>query len=88
MKKANITISFEHEKLKALKFYAGKKDADLRTELEETAQKLYEKYVPAQTREYIESMSEPEPTASKTSGSRSEPTSPLTFSPDSGVDNL
>ena len=60
MKKTNITISFEQEKLKALQFYAAKKDADLQTELDDTLQKLYEKYVPVQTREYIESMSDVE----------------------------
>lgn len=62
MKKANITIHFEQEKLKALQFYAGKKDASLQAELDEYLQKLYEKYVPARTREYIESMAEDEKT--------------------------
>jgi len=60
MKKANITVSFEQEKLKALQFYAGKKEASLQGELDDFLQKLYEKYVPAQTREYIESMAEDE----------------------------
>jgi len=60
MKKATITISFEQEKLKALQFYAGKKEASLQGELDEFLQKLYEKYVPAQTREYIESEAEDE----------------------------
>jgi len=60
MKKANITISFEQEKLKALQFYAGKKDISLQDELDDALQKLYEKCVPAQTREYIESVTESE----------------------------
>lgn len=60
MKKAAITISFEQEKLKAVQFYATKKESSLEAELDEFMQKLYEKYVPAQTREYIESMAEPE----------------------------
>jgi len=55
MKTATVTINIGQEKLKALQFYAGKKEADLQGELEEFLQKLYEKYVPAQTREYIES---------------------------------
>ena len=59
MKNATITISVEQDKLKALQFYAGKKDANLQGELEDFLQKLYEKYVPAQTREYIKSQSEP-----------------------------
>lgn len=60
MKKAAVTISFEQEKLKAVQFYAAKKESSLEAELDEFMQKLYEKYVPAQTREYIESMAEPE----------------------------
>lgn len=60
MKKATITISFEREKLKAIQFYAGKKGSSLEAELDDFMTKLYEKYVPAQTREYIESMAEPE----------------------------
>lgn len=59
MKKATISISFEQEKLRALQFYAGKKDSSLEAELDDFMTKLYEKYVPAQTREYIESMAEP-----------------------------
>lgn len=60
MKKMTITISYDQEKLRALQFYMGKKDSDLDAELDAFVQKLYEKYVPAQTREYIESMAEPE----------------------------
>jgi len=56
MKKASITIQFEQEKLRALEFYISKKDSTLETELDDFMAKLYEKYVPAQTREYIESM--------------------------------
>jgi hypothetical protein len=58
MKNATITISFEQDKLKALQFYAGKRDANLQGELDDFLQKLYEKYVPAQTREYLESLME------------------------------
>ena len=60
MKKATISISFEQEKLRAVQFYAGKKDSSLEAELDDYMVKLYEKYVPAQTREYIESMAEAE----------------------------
>ena len=55
MKKATVTVSFEQEKLKAVQFYAGKNGTSL-----EFMEKLYKKYVPSQTREYIESMAEPE----------------------------
>lgn len=56
MKKATVSIQIEQEKLRALRFYAGKKESSLESELEEFIEKLYEKYVPAQTREYIESL--------------------------------
>lgn len=54
MKNINLTVSFDTEKLDALTYHMGKKDADLQTELQDTVQKLYEKYVPQATREYID----------------------------------
>jgi predicted transcriptional regulator YdeE len=54
MKNTNLTVSFDTEKLDALTYHMGKKDADLQTELKDTVQKLYEKYVPQATREYID----------------------------------
>jgi len=56
VKKATITVQFEQEKLRALEFYISKKDSTLEAELDDFMAKLYEKYVPAQTREYIENM--------------------------------
>ena len=60
MRKATVTISFDQEKLKAVQFYAGKNDTSLEAELDAFMEKLYKRYVPSQTREYIESMAEPE----------------------------
>lgn len=54
MKNATLTVSFESEKLDALTYHMGKKEADLQAELNDTMQKLYEKHVPQTTREYIE----------------------------------
>lgn len=56
MKKSNITIPFEDEKLQALRLFAGKKDADIDSELSDAIQKLYEKYVPKDARELVEMM--------------------------------
>lgn len=56
MKKTTLSIGVEQEKLNAIRFYAEKKDANIEAELEDFLGKLYEKYVPAATREYIESM--------------------------------
>ena len=47
-------MAFDAEKLSAIKQYMSKKEADLNAELDDFMQKLYEKYVPAPVREYIE----------------------------------
>ena len=60
MKKANITIQFEKEKLDALTFYSQKKHINIVTELEEMLQKIYEKRVPLPTREYLDAKLEGE----------------------------
>ena len=54
MKNTTLTVTFNTEKLDALTFHMEKKSADLQNELNETIQKLYEKYVPQATREYID----------------------------------
>lgn len=54
MKKATLTITFDADKLTAIRRYMGKKDATLDAELDDIMQKLYEKHVPPQVREYIE----------------------------------
>lgn len=54
MKNTTLTLLFNTEKLDALTFHMGKKDVDLQHELNDTIQKLYEKYVPQATREYLE----------------------------------
>ncbi len=54
MKNTTLTVTFDSEKLDALTYHMGKKEADLQGELNDTIQKLYEKHVPQTTREYIE----------------------------------
>lgn len=54
MKNTNLSVTFNTEKLDALTYHMGKKDADLQTELQDTVQKLYERYVPQATRDYID----------------------------------
>lgn len=65
MKKDTITISLEAEKLRAIKKYMEKKEADLQDEMADQLQKLYEKYVPANVREYIDEREEEEITPEK-----------------------
>lgn len=60
MKQAAITAAFEQEKLRAVRFYLSKSGTTLEAELDTFLEKLYRKYVPSQTREYIESRAEPE----------------------------
>ena len=62
----------EAEKLRAIQFYVGKKDSSLEAELDDCITKIYEKYVPAQTREYIESMggAERKPRTSRSSSEK------------------
>jgi len=54
MRNTTLTITFNTEKLDALTFHMGKRDATLQKELDATMQRLYEKYVPQATREYID----------------------------------
>lgn len=53
MKNTTVTITFEDEKLSAVRRYMKKKDADLDDELAAQLTRLYEKYVPAGVQEYI-----------------------------------
>lgn len=58
MKKETISVQMESQKLQATKRYMEKKDADIERELVDALQKLYEKYVPAPVREYIDETTE------------------------------
>ena len=53
MKQATIQITFDEEKLRALRRYIAKRDSTLEAELQKAAQRLYEKVVPAAVQEYI-----------------------------------
>ena len=65
MKKESITVQMDGEKLRAVKRYMEKKDADLEQELCDQLQRLYEKFVPASVREYIDEGSEDVPAPAK-----------------------
>ena len=60
MRQASVTVSFEQERPKALRFYASKRGAGLEAELAAYLEKLYERYVPPQAREYIELLAQEE----------------------------
>ena len=54
----NIQIGYEASKLKALIQYMDKKEVTLQSEMSAYLDKLYEKYVPVQVREFIQSVEE------------------------------
>lgn len=54
MKKDTITVSFDEEKLSALKMYLAQKNTSAETELEKYIEILYTKTVPIGVREFIE----------------------------------
>ena len=63
MKKSEIVLSFEEEKLDALAYFLGKENTTPQKELEQTLAELYRQHVPDATREYIESKNAPAATA-------------------------
>ena len=54
MKKSSITISFDEERLSALKMYMEQKNVKLEDELEKALENLYTKNVPAGVRGFID----------------------------------
>ncbi len=54
MRKTTITISFDEEKLSALKMYLEQKKLKVETELEKSLDILYSKNVPAGVRDFID----------------------------------
>lgn len=78
MKKVNVSIMYDGEKLSAVKLYMEQRDTDLKSELEKSLDALYTKYVPAHVREFIDlkcsaqTPSRPKPSRSKPSENKSE----------------
>lgn len=50
----NIIVTFPEEKEEALNFFLKKKDESIETELKNYLDKVYEKVVPLQVRDYVE----------------------------------
>ena len=60
MEKINLTVSIEDVRLDALQFYlAAKENTTPQEELEKMLVEMYEKYVPAETRQYLDSKLKP-----------------------------
>lgn len=54
MKKVSISISYDEDRLSALKLYLGNKKLNIEDELAKALDTLYSKTVPAGVREFIE----------------------------------
>ena len=54
MKKTTITVTFDVEKLSALKMYLEQKNQTVEAELENSLSSLYNKSVPAGVREFLD----------------------------------
>jgi len=52
--KATLQVTFQKEKLEALRFYMNEKDLTVEGELKKHISSIYEKYVPSATRRYLE----------------------------------
>ena len=54
MKKANITVSYDEEKLNAVRLFLEQKNLKLENELTAIIDTLFKKHVPASVRDYLE----------------------------------
>ena len=61
MKKVNITLAFDEDKLDALEFSLKKENSSVQSRMEDALQQLYEKTVPEPVREYLDSRAAPAP---------------------------
>ena len=59
MRKVTVSVQVDAEKLRAIQFYAGRKDSTVESELESCVENRSEKYLPGPTREYNESIAAP-----------------------------
>ena len=73
MSTTELKISFPSERLDALRFFMEKKEQTIEQELRDYLNKTYERLVPANVREYVESRLEPETVQEQTAESQQVP---------------
>lgn len=61
MEKIEITVSFDAEKMDALKFYLKKEESTVQKKMDEAMRQLYEQSVPEAVREYLDARNAPPP---------------------------
>lgn len=69
MKKVNITLAFDDDKLDALEFSLKKENSSVQSRMEDALRQLYEKTVPEPVREYLDSKAVPAPKPKRTAKS-------------------
>jgi len=75
MSTTELKIPFPSERLDALRFFMEKKDQTVEQELKDYLNKTYERLVPANVREYVESRLDTETTQEQTAETQSNPSS-------------
>jgi len=73
MSTTELKVSFPSERLDALRFFMDKKQQTLEKELQDYLNKTYERLVPVNVREYVESRLEPEETPAQTAEQQQAP---------------
>lgn len=86
MKKANITVTFDADKLSAAQMYMEQKDLSFEDEMEKAAESLYSKYVPAGVRDFIEMKSGNAPQAPAPRPKKAKPSLPSAVGADTKLE--
>lgn len=76
--KATLQVTFQKEKLEALRFYMKEKDLTVEGELQKHISSIYEKYVPSATRRYLERNDNEQDNQTETTAPISESSSEIT----------
>ena len=66
MKKVNITLTFDDDKLDALEFSLRKEHSSVQAHMDDALKQLYEQTVPEPVREYLDSKTAPAPKPKRT----------------------
>jgi len=77
MKKTTVTVTFEEEKLTALKMYLEKNETNVEQELTKALENLYAKMVPSEVRKFFEMKSGIEPTPTVTRSKKPRNSAPV-----------
>ena len=77
MNKTTVTVTFEEEKLTALKMYLEKNETNVEQELTKALENLYAKMVPSEVRKFFEMKSGIEPTPTVTRSKKPRNSAPM-----------